>query len=271
MKAFRYDKYHKDLPEQHFVQRKLNGVRMLHQNGFCLSTGEKYWQPKMLSHIKEALCHIPTNIILDGELYVHGWKLQKINGAASINSKEPSALTFQLQYHVFDLVVTDQPELPFSSRLSLLQSTISPELGPIQLVETILVSSKLQGESLFKQFKEEGYEGSMCREPDKPYGLPWLCGNQENRWKYILKRKHWMDGEFKIVEFEKTTGEHGEVGFRLHCITEEGRFFAVSSGLSDGDVFEYEKNPPIGREVKVRYLCLSEEGIPLNATIECIL
>ena len=271
MKAFRYDKYHSELPESHFVQRKLNGVRMLHQDGYCLSTGDLYWQPKMLSHIKEALNHIPQNYLLDGELYIHGWSLQRINGAASIKSVEPSANTFKLEFHVFDIIDASQPDLPFSSRIQLLQELIPPNLGPVKLVETILVSSKAQGESLFKTFKEEGYEGSMCRHPDKPYGLPWMCGNQDNRWKYILKRKHWSDGEFNIVGFEKTQGENGELGFRLLCETDEGKEFAVSSGLSDMEVLEYARNPPIGSQVKLRYLCLSDYGLPLNATIECML
>src|SRR5687768_15403845 len=89
-----------------YVQPKLNGVRALYQNGRFQSRDEVPFPEALLDHLAQPLLrifgtsHAPT----DGELYVHGWSLQKILGAITPVRKEDSELTKLVEYHVFDVV-----------------------------------------------------------------------------------------------------------------------------------------------------------------------
>jgi len=127
--------------------------------------------------------------------------------------------------------------------------------------------------------------------PNEPAGLrskrinerSRFLSDKDNRCWHLLKRKDWQDDEFEcvgVIEGEgKLTGTLGallcecsrrathEPGISRHSVPQ----FHVGSGLSDSERQHYWFNPPIGRLVKVKYLCLSDAGIPLNPTILCIL
>jgi hypothetical protein len=111
----------------------------------------------------------------------------------------------------------------------------------------------------------------MYRHPDKPYGFAHNCGNQQNRWPYLLKRKDWMDDDFPIVDFKTTTGAKGFRGFQLTCLLPSGSTFDVGSGLDTLEVDDFTLNSPIGKTAKVKYEMLSDSGVPLKPTILAIL
>lgn len=111
----------------------------------------------------------------------------------------------------------------------------------------------------------------MYRLPSAPYGFAEECGNKENRWKYLLKRKGWIDDEFLILGFKLTEGEKGNQGFQLLCQTQSGTEFTVGSGLSQEAQTYYSQNSPEGFLAKVRFEMLSDKGVPLKPTLEAIL
>jgi hypothetical protein len=92
----------------------------------------------------------------------------------------------------------------------------------------------------------------------------------------LLKRKDWHDGEFECVGVEEGLGKRvGMVGAFV-CKIEKNQasnrnLFTVGSGLTDAEATEYFINPPISRQIKVKYLTLSQDGIPLNPTVMCVL
>jgi hypothetical protein len=47
--------------------------------------------------------------------------------------------------------------------------------------------------------------------------------------------------------------------------------FSVGSGLTDAERIHYWANPPIGRKIKVKYLTLSDDGIPQCPTVLAVL
>lgn len=258
-----------------YIQPKLNGIRGIYNHGVFQSRDEHLWKPDVLSHLVHELltCTNPDQI-LDGELYVHGWSLQKINGAVAVTRNEPNKFTPIVEYHVFDIIDTTNPMQTFEQRaesLFNLRNRITlHSLTKVRVVPTMLMSQP-QAESAYHSYRQQGYEGIMYRASDKPYGHEQFCGNKDNRWNYLLKRKAWVDDEFTIIDFTSTLGEKGNRGFQLTCKTKEGRTFNVGSGLAHEEMIAFENEPPIGKQARVRFEMLSDDLIPLKPTLEAVL
>lgn len=272
MLAFKLRDHKKKVVYPCFIQPKLNGVRMLFQLGFCQTRDEHLWPKQQFAHIREALAHLDDTVILDGEIYVHNWSLQKINSYCSVHpNSTPKPDAHLIAYNIFDCYFPLQPETSFSERSHWLQSTLGHLPHPISVVPTHRVKSELEAEELFIHYRQLGYEGTMYRSFSSPYGTLDRCTNKENRWTTLLKRKDWQDDEFEIIDYEITLGEKQNQGFKLTCKTQNGKTFNVGSGLSHAEMRDYAINPPIGRLARIRYLSLSDEGIPTQLTLEAIL
>ena len=275
MLAHKFNDHKHKLPEKFYVQPKLNGIRAIYNNQVFQSRDEVLWHHSVLTHLTAQLEKvISPHFILDGELYVHGWSLQKINSAVSVNRLSPHKNTPSIEYHVFDLIDTTRPELPFADRVELLDALLARTIyhnTPNIKVVTTSRCGLLIAEAQYSMYKAAGYEGLMYRHPDAPYGILENCGNKDNRWACLLKRKDWMDDDFEITDFEITTGDKGFRGFKLTCRAHNGNYFRVGSGLASEEVDEFEVSPPIGRKAKVRYEMLSDDGTPLKPTLEIVL
>lgn len=272
MLAFKLQDHKKKIRFPCYIQPKLNGVRMLFQAGHCQSRDEHLWPIQQFTHIREALAHLPDDVILDGELYVHGWSLQKINSFCSVHPNcTPKPNAHELIYNIFDCFFPLHPLRSFAERTHWIQSTLAHLPAPISVVPTHRVTAPLEAEELYTHYRQLSYEGTMYRDSESPYGTQLSCGNKENRWTCLLKRKDWQDAEFEIVDYELTVGKHGEQGFKLTCKTESGRTFSVGSGLSHVEMRDYVLAPPIGKFARVRYLALSDQGVPTQLTLEAIL
>jgi len=269
-----------------YVQPKLNGVRALYQNGSFQSRDLLPFPAGLLDHLSQPLMQIfGPEIILDGELYVHGWALQRINAAVTPVRLQPTEDTVQVEYHVFDVV-------DFGKSFGNRYCAFDQDLTQVRGVLTRFVQNEREANDLYAACVSQGYEGMMYRLGDCPYTVPkqpvvhsnaWTRGlglsnrlkflsDKDNRCWHLLKRKDWQDDEFTCVEVIEGEGKlKGTLG-ALQCYV-NGSFtrFNVGSGLSDSEREHYWNNPPIGRLVKVKYLCLSDAGIPLNPTILCIL
>jgi ATP-dependent DNA ligase len=287
-----------------YVQPKLNGIRALYQNGRFQSRDGIPFSAGLLDHIAKPLLGLFSHeTILDGELYVHGWPLQRINGAVTPVRQTPIEDTLQVQYHIFDKV---NYNLPFIERYEAVYTTPAVAFG----VETKLVNSAAEADALYAYWVAAGYEGMMYRLGDCPYTVPkqefnkqdfgrWterfhhsnprsrFLSDKDNRAWHLIKRKDWQDDEFKCFGVIEGEGKYaGSLG-ALQCYAtgqakhykEAGPFttmetllpFSVGSGLTDSERNHYWQNPPINRLIKVKYLCLSSDGIPLNPTILTIL
>jgi len=276
-----------------YVQPKLNGIRALYQNGSFQSRDQLPFPSGLLAHLAEPLKEIfGPEVILDGELYVHGWPLQRINAAVTPVRQTPTEDTLRVEYHVFDRVDFTQP---FAYR---------HHAGPIQKqvvgVTTQHVQSAEEADYYYAHWVASGYEGMMYRLGDCPYTVPKqtktvismmtktlrrtkFLSDKDNRCWHLLKRKDWQDDEFECVGVAEGEGKYqGTLGavvcrtkryqrYDSHIESEFKNHFNVGSGLTDAERDHFWANPPIGRLVKVKYLVLSEAGIPLNPTILAIL
>lgn len=279
-----------------YVQPKLNGIRALYQRGTFQSRDEKLWKEPVLKHLVEQLREYSEVIgdrILDGELYVHGWRLQRINSAIAVNRLEPTPDTPHVQFHVFDIVhnrriFTDR-WLEFSHDLR------SQNFSHIHVVPTDYIANTHQLDQFFRLYTSHGYEGIMLR-PDGVYEFGEHLGKNgtmtQFRSQYLWKHKQWQDGEYRCIGVTPGEGKAAiGVGALVLSATNEGDIamtmcngslsaalsleeqntFKVGSGLDDLDRIEFQRNPPIGRLVKIRYLELTKDGIPFNPSFLCLL
>lgn len=269
-----------------WLQPKFNGVRALYQNGRFQSRDELPWNVNVLAHIAGSLMQLfsDPHLILDGELYVHGWPLQRINGAVAINRLEPNEDTLKVGYWVFDQV---KYNTPFFVRFNEIQGTIRGAAHPnIFAATTVSPPNRQWVEDFYAETISQGFEGIMYRLGLCPYTVPkqpkennpGFLSDKHNRTWHLLKRKAWMDDEFECIAVEEGEGKRaGKVGAFI-CAIDEGQApgfskltFGVGSGLTDAEAQHYFDNPPIGRKIKVKYLCLTSDGIPFNPTIEAVL
>lgn len=283
-----------------YVQPKLNGIRALFQNGFFQSRDEEPFPVGLLQHLSQPLLDLfGSQVILDGELYKHGWPLQRINGAVTPIRQEPNEDTLQIEYHVFDVVDFNKS---FSERFQTVRSLIHFKNGlspiPIKAVLTGIAKDEASTNLEYANFVSQDYEGMILRLGDCPYTVPkqpkeghWVgntngyvgpnsskfLSDQDNRTWSLLKRKSWQDAEFVCTGVVEGEGKYRNSLGALICypIDREGLVtgekFSVSSGLTDAERAAYWDTPPINRLIKVRYLCLSSSGIPLNPSILAIL
>lgn len=277
-----------------YVQPKLNGIRALYQGGRFQSRDELPFSVELLKHLAEPLLQtFDPSIILDGELYVHGWPLQRINAAVTPVRQHPTEDTLKVEYHVFDAVDFGKS---FSDRL---HRQNFPSLAQVHKVHTIHCGTETFANELYARFVSDGYEGMMYRLGPCPYTIPkqrqWhnttvhtnafgqgtshthirarsgFLSDKSNRVWHLLKRKDWQDDEFVCDGYAEGEGKYAGTLGALICKTKSGERFHVGSGLTDSDRDHYWQNVPIGRLIKVKYLVLSNAGIPLNPTILAIL
>ena len=128
-------------------------------------------------------------LILDGELYRHGWNLQTLSG---LSRREDLVTEHQeLVFHCYDIVDTQTPFKFRAARLGQFDKN-RPADSKIVFVEHRPVKGLDQIMQMHNEAVENGYEGLVIRDPEKEY----KCGARDNR---MLKIKEFTDSEFKIL------------------------------------------------------------------------
>lgn len=128
-------------------------------------------------------------LILDGELYRHGWNLQKISGLARKETLEEDHK--ELCYHCYDIV---DESATFKERVARLNKFKKdcPSDSKLIIIEQRLIKGLDAIMDMHNEAVAAGYEGLVIKDPDKEY----KCGARDNR---ALKIKEFQDAEFKIL------------------------------------------------------------------------
>ena len=94
-------------------------------------------------------------------------------------------------------------------------------------------------------------EGVMLRDPDAPYA--------SGRSHTLLKVKSSDDDEATVIGHEEGTGKNrGRIG-ALKCLTDDGKIFAVGSGLTER---MRDEPPSLMTRITYRHQGVTEAGIP---------
>lgn len=235
------------------VQPKLDGMRCLTRklkSKVTLTTRAGKPIPT-LPHIEEALKDLPDNIVLDGELYIHGMSLQNlISAVKKSNDDTPS-----VKYRLYDLAI---PKITQEHRHEQLKELIKEfDNKNISGVPTHKVSSEKEMLELFSKFIEDGYEGAMIRVPDGIYEFGFRSSS-------LVKYKEFLDDEFKITDVVEATGRDAGTAVFV-CVTKEGKYFSVrpKGTLEQRTQYLKDRKKLISEKLTVKYQTLSDDLVPI--------
>lgn len=270
----------KILNEEWLCSRKLDGVRcLMYWNGEEILTASRGGETYQYSTI-----HIRTNpelieffreypsIILDGELYRHRKTLQQISGAARM---EKNAYDCDwLQYWVYDCYNKINPSITAEERVDFLYDNfpfpvyhtndenseefdnINFENESILLLNQITISGENNIWKLHNQYVQEGFEGCVIRNPNKPY-------KPNGRTNDMLKFKNYKSEDFKVIGYE--LGLRGSEDMTFICELDDERTFKAMPCGDRATKEEYVRNfedKYKGHLAEITYFNLSNDGIP---------
>ncbi len=243
----------------------------------------KCWNDNVIAHILTPLrSAIPTsaNVILDGEFYRHGWKLQKINGAIAVKRKEPKPETLEVRWTIFDAAGA-VASLPFPERL---KHAIKHADGivNVDIIDYSMARSVDEIAEFHSNVLGQGYEGTIVRNFQAPY--------ENKRTFNLLKFKNFIDAEFKCVgvyegkETDKGSRLVGTLGGltlhqpSIHTYHADGALycdkctFGCGSGFDDTLRAEIWANPSsvIDKMITIQYFDLSVDGTPRMGTFRAV-
>ena len=194
--------------KEYYASRKINGVRAelwfdgkeihAHSRGsisYDLVLDHILKHPLLLKLFKSN-----PDLILDGEIYKHGWTLNKISGIC--RSQKTAYDGEPLEFYMYDIVDT---ELSFTERLNKMSKiakilnlsfNATREWKKDELKIQLVPQEKISGFDnmcvLHDKYVSEGWEGLVIRLADAQYGP----GKRTNN---MIKIKKYFDSEYKIV------------------------------------------------------------------------
>lgn len=248
-----------------FSQPKLDGVRCLaYWVGDKVRLMSRGGKDYVLPHISEALeTVLEKNDVLDGELYIHGLPLQKLNSLVRGSHKHEDSVN--VEYHLYDMIPNKDAEMPFTERLEHLNlfAANSPS-DKICSVTTAMARDEDEVFVAHADFENRGYEGGIVRLGTGKYRFGY-------RSKELLKVKSFVDDEFEIFDFTNGIGKF-ENCIIYWCKTKEGEEFTVVPKGTFEQRAEWlaEGKEHIGKWLKVQYAGYSLENKPLFPVGLCI-
>ena len=204
-----------------------------------------------------AIFHASPDLILDGELYKHGWTLQKISGTCRL--KERNSDCDQLEYWIYDYIDSK----PFSERYEILMEMqpLFADHSKIKVIDHVKMSGWLRIKKEHDKYVHEGFEGLCARNPSKEYGVGKRSGL------YLWKLKNYKDDEFEVTGV-KTGLRPEDMCFTLK--TKEGKPFSAKP-VGDADTRKYyleHGSDFVGKMATCKYFYLSEDKVPLQPVLQ---
>jgi ATP-dependent DNA ligase len=249
-----------DWKENWYVQPKFDGMRCL---AFVTANGDVTLMSRAgkeittMTHICNELSKIKLDIILDGELYVHGENFQE---NMKYIKKYKKGLSEKIQFNVYDCVEKGTFQDRNLKIFEILRSGLK-----FKHVTEVRTHDCLDLDCLImfhQNFLENGYEGTMLRKRDSLYKV-------NGRSHDLLKYKDFKDLALPILditpdEADPTMGSpvYAWPGASGHKLGEN----IIGSGIRANHVKRREmlsnKQDYIGKTYELRFFEYSDKGVP---------
>ena len=246
------------IKNEYYCQPKLDGIRCIaRSDGLWTRAGKEIVSvPHIVESLKVFFSKYP-NAVIDGELYNHDLKDNFNKITSLVRKTKPSEedieeASYLVEYHVYDMgVMPDRKEYKFSDRWQFLYD--QGFRNKIQYVLTRKVHNLEEVDEFYGQYLEKGYEGQMIR-LNSPY--------ENKRSKFLIKRKEFLDSEFKVVRIEEGIGNWAGYIKRFVLELPDGREFGSNvRGTQDilRKLLESNQTPDWAT---CRYFTPTPDGIP---------
>jgi len=244
------DEKHKIDWDNCWIQPKLDGMRCLAhitKDGKVTLVSRDGRTIENMHHIEVELSNIKLDIILDGELYLHGLSFQE---NMKLIKKYRTGETEKIRYNVYDVVSDNN----FNIRHEIIRSIRFDRINHCDLVTTHKIINEHQLKEIHISHIGSGFEGTMVRWGLKPYKLN---GRSEN----LLKYKDFKDLDAVIIDIEP--GEQ-RPEWGIPVLKFGDKIFKAGLRFSHEDRKEFlsNKNNYIGKTATIRYFELTDDGIP---------
>lgn len=228
------------------VTPKLNGVAACYFQGKLFSRTMKIFPPHRFRHIIDELKFIGVDCVY-GELWNPQLTLPNISGQCNhySDSKEPA----NVKFYIYDRFDHDNPYAGYERRMIPVRTLIEA-----RQCDNVI---PLTGFHTFDA-PENNIDGVVYRRPRAVF----VPGKRSPG---TLKLKKWKELDATVIGSTPGTGELRGLMGSLVC-EYNGKQFSVGSGLNHADHLRYTTCLP--KRVKVRYLNLSDDGVPLNPIFE---
>ena len=209
-------------------------------------------------------------ISLDGELYIHGKRLNEIKSAVPQlrdngivdNSSNPHLIPY-ITFCVFDLAVEDMPQSDRIVRLDIIKAILAENnITTIQVVPHVIVYNDAEVYELANKWVAEGYEGVVIRNMEAEYKFG-------SRPMTMMKLKFIKDGEFEILDVIPKPKEPETGIFILRNDTNDHTFECNPTGtFKERAEYLANKQNYIGKQALVRYRERSGvKEVPFHANV----
>lgn len=246
----------KKLKFKALFQRKYNGVR-------CIAVVEDDGKVTLWSRKREPIIvpvphviayleslKLPPGTILDGELYVHGWTLQKI--ASYVRQKtKPKEGYEAVGYYVYDLPSSDSSNIGRAREIHELLFTCE---HPVHVVPTVQVESVEEAWKMHDEYVQQGYEGGIARNADAKY-------QAGKRSADLQKFKRFDEHEFEVVGSAFGRGKYADIPV-LVCKTKDGKEFDCNPPGTLEERRAVDRKDVIGRKLTVKHFGWTDDGLP---------
>ena len=249
-----------------FSQPKLDGIRCIAmREGLFTRTGKEITAVPHISEALEPFFEKFPNAVLDGELYNHAYKddfnkiihlvrKQNLTDEHLAESKE------MIQYHIYDAPVIGKKYTEkdsFSDRflISLVLNLGLDKEDCLVIVPTVEIHGREQLDRCYEDYIEAGYEGQMVR-LDGPY--------ENKRSPKLLKRKEFVDEEYKILGYEEGEGNRAGTIKHFKFKNKDGKEFNsnVKGSFSYLTKLLEIADTLIGKDATIKYFNLTPDGVP---------
>lgn len=248
-----------------YTQPKLDGMRcIVREDGMWSRTGKKIVCAPHIYNALKPLFAENSSIIFDGELFCDKFK-SDFNSIISLakqtkpTKEDLDKSEASLQYWVYDLPSSEET---FSRRTDELKKLL-PKHKSIVMVDTTLVNNQEELDAKYQEYLTDGQEGQMIRTDDV---------YENKRSKFLIKRKEFVDAEFKILDITEGKGNRSGMFGRAKLITDKGVEFEANARGNEQfyiDLFKNRKNY-IGEMATVRYQNMTPDGKPRFGVIVAI-
>lgn len=256
MLAHNYEDYKEKLIYPVWIQPKLDGIRCIAQKDGLWSRNGKLFIS--VPHIYNGLKHIfeqDSSVIFDGELYTDKLKNDFNTISSLVKKTKPTQDDLEISTRTIQYWVYDLPnDKVFSERFKNLEQ-ILPKNEIFVLVPTYQVNNETELNNYYEKFIEVGYEGMIVR-----VNVQYI----NKRTKYLLKRKDFIDDDYKILDIQEGVGNRSGTAGRFILQLPNGETFHSNIKGHFGYLKELliNKKEYIGKIATVKYFNLTPAGVP---------